>query len=225
MNGTKESQYNELVDDDKSNGPVKLGLTTSHTYRNDPRRLTFLLSRYKFVSKMFDGLEDVLEVGCGDAFGSVMVANSVDRLVCSDFDPIFVENAKMLRDEVDNIQFKVHNILEGKLNTKFDGIYSLDVLEHISKDDEKKYMKNIVDSLSDNGVVIIGMPTIQSQPYASLQSKIGHINCKSGEELKQFCLNYFHNVFVFSMNDEVVHTGFYPMAHYIIALCTNKKER
>jgi hypothetical protein len=28
----------------------------------------------------------------------------------------------------------------------------------------------------------------------------------------------FHNVFVFSMNDEVVHTGFHQMAHYVIGL-------
>ena len=27
----------------------------------------------------------------------------------------------------------------------------------------------------------------------------------------------------FSMNDEVVHTGFYPMAHYFFALCCGKK--
>jgi len=27
---------------------------------------------------------------------------------------------------------------------------------------------------------------------------------------------HFHNVLIFSMNDEVVHTGFYPMAHYFV---------
>ena len=31
--------------------------------------------------------------------------------------------------------------------------------------------------------------------------------------------HHFRNVFIFSMNDEVVHTGFYPMAHYLFALC------
>jgi hypothetical protein len=34
---------------------------------------------------------------------------------------------------------------------------------------------------------------------------------------------YFHAVFLFSMNDEVVHTGFAPMAHYLIAVCTGKR--
>jgi hypothetical protein len=33
---------------------------------------------------------------------------------------------------------------------------------------------------------------------------------------------FFHHVFIFSMNDEVVHTGFYPMAHYLLALGCGK---
>ncbi len=35
---------------------------------------------------------------------------------------------------------------------------------------------------------------------------------------------YFHNVFMFSMNDEVVHTGYHRMAHYVIALCAGRKS-
>jgi hypothetical protein len=27
---------------------------------------------------------------------------------------------------------------------------------------------------------------------------------------------------MFSMNDEVVHTGFHPMAHYLFALCCTR---
>lgn len=224
MNKTKENQYNELLIDNNINGNVQLGLTTSHTYRYDPKRLTFLLSRYKFVSKMFEDYNEVLEVGSGDSFGSTLVANSTKNLTCIDFDPVFIDNAKELRKEAKNINFYVHNILDNNLNEKFDGIYSLDVLEHISKRDEDLYMKNIIKSLKRNGSLILGMPSIESQEYASKQSKIGHINCKSGSEFKKFCLKYFNNVFLFSMNDEVVHTGYSKMAHYIITLCTYPKE-
>ena len=66
------------------------------------------------------------------------------------------------------------------------------------------------------------MPSIESQKYASYKSKIGHINCKTGDDLKNLFEKFFYNVFLFSMNDEVVHTGFNKMAHYLIALCTNK---
>lgn len=71
--------------------------------------------------------------------------------------------------------------------------------------------------------MIIGMPSHESQAYASPQSKAGHVNCKSGKDLKALMRHYFNQVFLFSMNDEVVHTGFYPMAHYLIAVCCGKR--
>ena len=45
-----------------------------------------------------------------------------------------------------------------------------------------------------------------------------------GSELKSLLEQYFHSVFLFSMNDEVVHTGFYPMAHYLLAICSHKRQ-
>ena len=65
---------------------------------------------------------------------------------------------------------------------------------------------------------IIGMPSLESQAYASPASKAGHVNCKSMPELRELMLRYFHNVFMFSMNDEVVHTGHHKMAHYLWAV-------
>jgi len=51
-------------------------------------------------------------------------------------------------------------------------------------------------------------------------SLAGHINLKSAATLRESLARRFTNVFIFSMNDEVVHTGFTPMAHYLFALCT-----
>jgi 2-polyprenyl-3-methyl-5-hydroxy-6-metoxy-1,4-benzoquinol methylase len=105
----------------------------------------------------------------------------------------------------------------------FDGAYSLDVLEHIPAEKEDRFVGNIAASLGDHGVLVLGSPSIQSQAYASPPSKAGHVNCKDAKGLKELAERYFHNVFLFSMNDEVVHTGFYAMAHYLIALCCHKK--
>ena len=98
------------------------------------------------------------------------------------------------------------------------------MLEHIEQTNEVQFLKNVIRSLSAHGVLIVGMPTLESQAYASPQSKIGHVNCKSGKDLQALFEGYFHNVFLFSMNDEVVHTGFTPMAHYVIAVCTTPKS-
>jgi hypothetical protein len=68
------------------------------------------------------------------------------------------------------------------------------------------------------------MPSLESQKYASKSSKISHINCKTKKELKRFLLNYFHNCFDFSMNDEVIHFGFDSMSHYILVFAINKRH-
>ncbi|HVL13888.1 MAG TPA: methyltransferase domain-containing protein, partial [Gemmata sp.] len=105
----------------------------------------------------------------------------------------------------------------------FDAAYSLDVFEHIVPDREYDFVRNIARSLTPTGVAVIGSPSLQSQAYASEGSKLGHVNCKDGKEYKRVMEAHFDNVFLFSMNDEVVHTGFSPMAHYLFALCVGPK--
>lgn len=215
---TFEPQYNWQIEHQKKYGKAFLGLTSGSTYDTDPRRLLFLLSRYKFVSKMLEGKENVLEVGCGDMFGSRLVQQTCKNLTAIDIDPIFIEDAKSRMHQ--NWPFKcfVHDILSSPLSDKYDAAYSLDVLEHIPKSSETIYMKNIARSLTNLGVFIVGMPSIESQKYASGGSKSGHINCKTLTDLDKLVSSYFVNTFKFSMNDEVIHTGFSPMAHYILVM-------
>jgi 2-polyprenyl-3-methyl-5-hydroxy-6-metoxy-1,4-benzoquinol methylase len=224
LGGTKESQYNYMLDLMKMK-KRQFGLVGNAILNDDPKRLVFLLSRYKFVSKLFENFDHVLEIGCGDGTGSIIVKQAVKNLTAVDFDPIFIENAMERQDEKWPINFQVHDIMQDSLHNKFDGIFALDVLEHIPKDVEDLFIENSLKSLNDTGVCIFGMPSIQSQLYASKASKEGHVNCKSGDELKTTLKKYFHNVFIFSMNDEVVHTGFTPMAQYLFAVCANLKER
>ena len=79
-------------------------------------------------------------------------------------------------------------------------------------------MKNICASLLPQGICIIGTPNLDAEKYSSPASKEGHVNLKSATTLRELLLKYFHNAFIFSMNDEVVHTGFYPMAHYLFSM-------
>ena len=214
---TKEDQYNELLEAKR----ISMGLMSGHSYLNDPKRLVFTLARYKFVSKMFSGLNKVVEIGCADAFGTPIVSEEVNELVACDFDKVFIEDVKKTHPYNKNITFFKHDMLAQPFVSEFDGAFALDVLEHIEKSNEDKFMKNISNSLSPNGVCIIGIPSTESQIYASKLSKLGHVNCKKGPELKNFLMRHFERVFIFSMNDEVVHTGYTPMAQYLLALCCN----
>ena len=216
---TVEPQYQNCLDIEAQHGRASLGLMTNQVWHDDPRRLTFVLARYKFVAKMLAGRERVLEVGCADAFGTRIVQQDVGRVTASDIDPVLIEDARQRLNNEWPLDFIVHDMLDGPLASAFDAVYSLDVLEHIARDHEDRFVANIAASLNRTGVAIIGSPSLNSQQWASPTSKAGHINCKDAGELKRLLERCFDNVFVFSMNDEVVHTGFYAMAHYYFALC------
>ncbi|WP_199230807.1 class I SAM-dependent methyltransferase [Azospirillum sp. TSO5] len=210
----------ELAD---RSGLARFGIMNNHVWHHDPKRLVFTLARYKFVAKMLAGRSKVVEYGCGDAFCSRLVRQEVDDLTVTDFDAAFIADAKARMEPPWAFEAREHDIIAGPLDGLFDAAYALDVLEHIEADMEDRVLANITASLTEHGVAIIGMPSLESQAYASPQSKAGHVNCKTGEGLRTTMLRHFHNVFMFSMNDEVVHTGFFPMAHYLLAIgCTKR---
>jgi SAM-dependent methyltransferase len=221
---TREPQYQPMLQIKAEKGLTRLGLMNNQVWNDDPRRLVFTLARYKFVAKLLSGKTRVLEVGCGDAFGSRIVKQEVAELTVIDFDPVFVKDIEERKDAAWPMRCAVHDILSGPFESGFDAAYSLDVLEHIPPEAERAYFKNVLASLNDTAVFIVGMPSLESQEHASPQSKAGHVNCKTGGDLRRSLERHFHNVFLFSMNDEVVHTGYSPMAHYLIGVCTTLRR-
>ncbi|HSX10434.1 MAG TPA: hypothetical protein VLF94_01775, partial [Chlamydiales bacterium] len=117
----------------------------------------------------------------------------------------------------------IHDDFMGKHYGEFDAVVSLDVVEHIHVEYENTYFETVVENLAPNGICVIGTPNITSAPYAAPTSQIGHVNLYSQERLQNVLKKYFHQVFPFGINDEIVHTGYAPMAHYVICVGFYKK--
>lgn len=191
------------------------GGMTAYNWEADPKRLAFQSARYKFVAKMLAGKKRVLEVGCSDGQGARIVRQHVGSLVGIDVDGHAIDRALKLRSPRWPVEFHVADILRDTW-IKFDAVYCLDLFEHIIEED------HLLDRLrSCAPVCLIGTPSRESQQYASEISKREHVNCKSGEELRKSMLRYWNHVFMFGMNDEVVHTGDLRMAHYLFALAVS----
>jgi 2-polyprenyl-3-methyl-5-hydroxy-6-metoxy-1,4-benzoquinol methylase len=219
----KESQNQGQFDRYFSQGGVVLGPYTSHMWRDDPRKLCFMLARYKFCAKMLVGKKKVLEVGCGDSIGTPIVLQSVEQVHGIDFEPLVVEDAIRRNTYGNRCTYSVHDMTQAPVPGSFDAAFSLDVIEHIPPEFEEKFIGNIAASLKRDGIAVLGTPNITAHAYAAEGSRLGHINLKSAETFRDSMSRYFSNVFIFSMNDEVVHTGFSPMAHYLLCMGVGKK--
>jgi len=203
-----------------------MGPYFSYQALHTPRHLLFTLARYKFATKMLGPKrpQSILELGCGEGFGTLLLAEEGHRVTAVDFDEEAVAHAKASIPN-QNVQFIQSSFFTFQpQEASFDAVVSLDVIEHIDASEEDKFLELIYKALKPGGVAIIGTPNITASAYASKQSEIGHINLFSQERLHQLMSKYFQNVFNFGLNDEVVHTGFPSMCHYLVSVACNKSE-
>lgn len=223
MNDSSKTKktWNEVQKDPELGKKILLGRINSHSLWKDPKHLAFTLSRYKFAAKMLQGCKNIIDVGCGEGIGCLMLkAETGAKITGIDFDTEQISYAEENIKPLGGLDFICQDLINEKINIKqVDGLVSIDVLEHIHHDEEDKFLTNTLSCLTDNAVAVIGTPSAYSQKHMSKRSKTGHINLFDEERLKNTLLKYFSYVFVFSMNDEMVHTGFPKMAHYFVALC------
>lgn len=222
MENSSLGRQTEAVKHSQGHECVTLPPNISEILCRDPRLIGFIAARHKMVAKVLEGL-DVLEIGCQEGFGTMFVAPYVNSITCVDFYQPFIEGFKRYSlPHLGNCTVFQADITTSAVQGPFDGAFALDVLEHIEPEQEHLFWANLCTSLKPQGTAIIGMPSLESQVYASEASKIGHVNCKTGSELKKMARQYFSNVVMLSMNDEMLHNGYLPMSHYIIAICSGK---
>jgi hypothetical protein len=125
----REKNYKLISNTTQKENKISFGHQISYEWKHDAKHLCFSLSRYKFVSKMFEGYDSVLEIGAGDGFKSRIVSQSVRNLTLSDYTNIY----KKLYTADKKTKYIIHDFTKKKLNKKYQGIYALDVIEHIKK--------------------------------------------------------------------------------------------
>ncbi len=206
---------------DQKSSCFTLGPHSSYQLTNTPRRILFSLSRYKFAQKLIGKDKTILEFGCSDGLGSLILVETASSVLGVDFDNDVINWAKE-HLTTERLSFKLDNFL-GKIYGGFDAVVAFDVIEHISRNNEGKFLKTICNNMSHYGIAIVGTPNITSSQYSSKVVNAAHINMYDAERLENLICKYFHNVFIFCQNDEVIHTGFHPLAHYLIAVGCYKK--
>ena len=166
-----------------------------------------------------------MEIGSGDGIGLPIVAQAVGHLYCVDWDERHIQSIeKRLLRHYKNVTLKHQDINISSPDIEVDAVFSIDVIEHVDPQKEKIFMENILSCLPRDGVLITGTPNSSASAYASPCSQVQHINLKSIKSLRELMERYFENVFMFGMNDEVLHTGYGPMCHYLWSVAVGVKK-
>ncbi len=184
----------------------------------NPLMLMIKLARYKFYSKMMNEKDVVLDLGCGQGVSTnfyskfCKYAYGVD-LLSEPIDHPLKKNIKFIKKDLKYVK-------RSDFKKKITFITLNDVIEHFSKKNGEKILKKCKSILSKKGnVLMIGTPSKYSAKYRSTRSKQQHIYEYKPEELKKICEKHFDRVFQFSMNDEVINTGFSKLSWFNFFIC------
>lgn len=201
---------------------IHLGRYASHWFYQTPRRVLHSMSYYKFAAKMIGPGKRVLDVGCNEGLGTFLIGKECGFAKGIDFDQNAIQCAQTNFPEP-FVEFEVGDFLENPSKEPWDAVINFDVIEHIMPEHAQDFLAHVASHLTPEGIAIIGTPSKISQEFASEVSKKGHVNIYSHERLEEEMRKHFECVFMFAANDEVVHTGYLPLAHYLITLGCMKK--
>jgi 2-polyprenyl-3-methyl-5-hydroxy-6-metoxy-1,4-benzoquinol methylase len=207
----------------KDQPELALGRYASYWYYKTPRRLLHSLSYYKFAAKLIGKEKRVLDVGCNEGLGTWVLAKECGQAKGIDFDEAAIATAKE-NFPSPSIAFEVSDILTQSSGECWDAVVNFDVIEHIYPEHEEQFMAALKNNITDTGLVVIGTPSLISQQFASEISKKGHVNVYAPARLEALMQKHFEFSFLFAANDEVVHTGYLPLAHYLIAVGCKKRN-
>ncbi len=116
----------------------------------------------------------ILEFGAGrGAISQRVFQKTKFQPVCIEIDPHLI---KYLRSK----SYEVFNSLD-KIDERFELIYTVNVLEHISND--SKVLEEIYQKLNVNGIIIIFVPAFQFL-MSAMDEKVGHVRRYSKKEIK-----------------------------------------
>lgn len=127
---------------------------------------------------------NVLEVGCGEGYGSKLLAPKAGKYTA--VDKFVALNKDNLKD-IEFIQMNVPHMPAFKDNS-FDVVVSFQVIEHI--EDDHTFLKEIARVLKPGGKLIMTTPNIKM----SLTRNPYHVREYTAPELDNLCKKYFSTV-------------------------------
>lgn len=199
------------------NPPITLGAEYAEFITNNQLRLLIRLARYKFVARMIQPTDHVLEVGSGSGLGAIFLGQHCASVTGLEIKQTELDEAASINRR-SNVSFSNQDFFDLDPTTRPDVIVALDVIEHLPDALAPRFVQQAAALLKPNGTLILGTPSLHSYPHQGPLSQASHEKCYDGPELTALVSRGFGRTFRFSMNDEMVHTGHHKMAWYYFVI-------
>lgn len=150
------------------------------------------LSAYLYAAKLATG-HDVLDAGCGEGFGTEMLAETARRVLGIDYSEEAIAAARSAY-RVPNLEFRQLDVYDlPKLDDRFDLITNFQVIEHLP--DPPRFLEAIRAGLKPDGTLMLTTPnrltSVSENPY--------HLREYVADELESVLRPLFGRVQLFGM--------------------------
>ena len=146
------------------------------------------LHRYSFAQQ-FVGKKDVLELGCGEGYGTYSLSKSANSIIGIDIDEETIHHAQKKYIN-DNLEFQIGSVTElPEFNKKFDVIICFEVIEHIEEHTE--LLKSIKNLLNPSGILLISTPNTDVYSNNEPSKNPHHVKELSSDELNKLLKENF----------------------------------
>lgn len=150
---------------------------------------------YEFIIK-YCRKKIVLDAGCGQGWGSALIAKVAKKIIGIDSDEA---SLKIARDKFtfNNLLFQKDNLEHlDSVKEKLNVIICLQTIEHLNN--PNKFLEKVVKLLKANGVLILSTPNKMSDHIPSPY----HVKEYSATEIKKLLSNYFKHVKLFGLYED-----------------------
>lgn len=175
--------------------PVELQLTGERTLPGFPDEnywFTRHLVIYLLASSMVAG-RSVVDFGCGEGYGSAILAGEAEHVLAVDIDPRVIDHARN-RYPLPNLDFEVMDVIGLDVDAgSFEVAVSFQVIEHVP--DDNAFLSEITRVLAPDGIALLTTPNRYTiSPGSDSPINPFHLREYSPGELRDILLSRFERV-------------------------------
>src|SRR5262245_11379044 len=150
------------------------------------------LHRYAYAATFVKG-KRVLDLACGEGYGSKMMAATASSILGIDIDDQTIQHAKE-KYGTENLQFVAGSILSVPIADDhfFDIIVCFEAIEHI--DDHEKLLNEVKRLLKPDGIFIVSTPNKHLYHYEARDENPFHVKELTFEEFQRLLSRHFKSV-------------------------------